>query len=87
MFFMNLRTAEVLSKCFSSPAVLLEGRDFLTVDPVPHQKKKICCAKEMWKWLWWDLVMTLQDCVLNIGIEYLQHILSEPKKEPDPVQV
>lgn len=44
MFFMNLRSAEVLSKCFSSPAVLLEGRDFLTVDPVPHQKK-ICCAK------------------------------------------
>lgn len=31
--------------------------------------------------------MTLQDCVLNIGIEYLQHILSEPKKEPDPIQL
>lgn len=51
MFFMNLRTAEVLSKCFSSPAVLLEGRDFLTVDPVPHQKKS-AVPKEMCKWLW-----------------------------------
>lgn len=84
---MNLRTAEVLSKCFSSPAVLLEGRDFLTVDPVPIKKKKSAVPKEMYKWLWWDLVMTLQDCVLNIGIEYLLHILSEPKMEPDPIQL
>jgi len=44
IFFMYLRTAEVLSKYFSSPAVLLEGRDFLTVDLVPHQKKT-CCVK------------------------------------------
>lgn len=46
MFFMNLRTAEVLSKYFSSPAVLLEGRDFLTVDPVPHQKKNLLCQRK-----------------------------------------
>lgn len=46
MFFMNLRSAEVLSKCFSSPAVLLEGRDFLTVDPVPHQKKNLLCQRK-----------------------------------------
>jgi len=83
---MNLRTAEVLIKCFYSPADLLEGRDFLTVDPVPHQKKS-AVPKKMCKWLWWDLVMTLQGCVLNIGIVYLQHIASEPKKETDPVQL
>lgn len=78
IFFMNLRTAKVLSKYFSYPPVLLEGRDFLTVDLSPI-KIKFAVPKEMCKWLWWDLVMTLQDCVLNIGIEYLQHVLSSKK--------